>query len=97
MIAPDPGVGRDVSCFFQLYRRDRSDPLPDLNGKIGQELLWIANDSGGGVYGIIHQGQRFGQIVWFDLPHSEVDWPKAEACLAVSDGFDMFFASLRPI
>ena len=97
MITVTFSVSTDIACFFQLYRKSQSDRLPDLSGRVGPNLIWFAQDSGGGTYGIAHIGQSFGKVFWVDLPHCGIDWPEPEDCVPVRDSFEGFVTSIQPL
>ncbi|MCW1934396.1 SMI1/KNR4 family protein [Pararhodobacter zhoushanensis] len=89
------GFDVDVSEFYPLYDPRRSSRATVIHWN--RDLIWFAGDSGGGEYGIAHTGACFGQVFWFDTPHSEILEPGPGDARKVAQTFDAFIASIDPM
>ncbi|MDC3956740.1 SMI1/KNR4 family protein [Polyangium jinanense] len=92
-IAGAPFKGADVHVFFGLGREYESEDLLWNNEdwkrpSLGNDVLAIACDSGGSLFGIVTEGEQRGRVYYFDY---YADW---EPYFVASD-FDAFLQKLR--
>ncbi|MDI1445706.1 SMI1/KNR4 family protein [Polyangium sp. 6x1] len=94
-IAGAPFMGADVKEFFGLGREYESEDLLWNNeewkrASLGDDVLAIARDSGGSLFGIVTEGEQRGRVYYFDYYAS---W---EPYFVASD-FDSLLQQLRPL
>ncbi|MRG91462.1 SMI1/KNR4 family protein [Polyangium spumosum] len=89
-----PFGGADVKGFFGVGRDDEVEELLWLKeeraASIGDDVLAIARDSGGSLFGIVTEGEQRGRVYFFDY---YAEW---EPYFVASD-FDAFLQKLRSL
>ncbi|WP_170229723.1 SMI1/KNR4 family protein [Polyangium fumosum] len=78
------GVGKDYETYELLWL------LEERRASLGDDVLAIACDSSGDLYGIVTKGEQRGRVYFFDYYAS---W---EPYFVASD-FDAFLQKLRPL